>query len=298
MKKNIILSLFLAVLAINIPAYSFDFSYAIKPNAKREIISLLKNYDKAIKNHDIESIKSFYDDDYKSSDGFTMDDYIEMLKKTYDSYENIKYKTKINNITSFDNWAVAQMSDTTSARVYHDKNIKNKARVGILDGKSSYIVYLKKTGNKWKIVSDDVLMEETSLKYGIANKLGINLITPVFVENGKEYDISLKIDKPDDIIALAALSREEIVYPPVNAEEKYRKFPESGELERLVVANDKNLDEYAIATVGFTKVSISEEELKAKIEVLGMAYIMKRINTQKLKEISDNSVKIGENGKN
>ena len=123
-------------------------------------------------------------------------------------------------------------------------------------------------------------MEETSLKYGVANKIPMELITPIFIKNGSEYDLSLKMKKPDDIIALASISREEITYPPKDAIEKFRKFPEDGALERLVKANNKNLDEYAIASVGFTKVSINEEETRAKIEILGMAYILKRVNME------------------
>ena len=48
--------------------------------------------------------------------------------------------------------------------------------------------------------------------------------------------------------------------------------------------NDKNIDEYAIASIGFTKVSVNEEQTKAKIEVLGMAYLMKRVNMDNSKK--------------
>ncbi len=296
MKKILILFTALFLFKTGLPVYSFNLD--LNFNNNREIRSLLKSYDKALRSHDINAIKSFFDESYVSADGFSIEDYISMLEKTYNTYENIKYETKINNITSYDNWALAQMSDKTKAKVYPDKNIKSGAKVGILDGKSSYVIYLKKTNDGWKIVSDDVLMEETSLKYGIANKIDMNLVTPVFIENGKEYDISLKINTPDDIIALASLSREEVVYPPVETDEKYRKFPESGELERLVTANNKNLDEYAIASVGFTRVSVSEELLKARIEVLGMAYIMKRINTKIPPMISISNVEKGSDDKN
>ena len=60
-------------------------------------------------------------------------------------------------------------------------------------------------------------------------------------------------------------------------------MPQEGELERLVKANDKNLDEYAVASIGFTKVSVNEEQTRAKIEVLGMAYLMKRVNMEKIR---------------
>ncbi len=282
--KKIITATVAIFLGINITscAQAFEIPF-LKKTPDSQIRSLLKDYNKALEKRDIEQVKTFYDKDYQSADGFDVDDLATMLEKTYSAYGDIKYKTKINNITTFDNWALVQMSDTSYAKVYPDKDKKNKDKMGRLDGKSAYVIYMKKTDDGWKILSDEILMEETSLKYGIANKIDMELITPAFVKNGREYDLMLKMDKPDDIVALASISREEIVYPPAECSEKFRRIPESGDLERLVKANSKNLDEYAIASVGFTKVSVNEEELKARIEVLGMAYIMKRINMEKIK---------------
>lgn len=285
MKK---ISLLFLIFLMGLPCYSFDFkSLNFMNSEKHQIRSTLIKHNRAMDNHDIEKIKTFYDEDYKSADGFNLEDMVNMLQKSYSAYKNITYKTKINNISTYDNWALVQMSEKTSAKVYpvEDKNLK-KEKMGCLEGKSSYVVYLKKDKDKWKIISDDILMEETSLKYGVANKINMDLITPAIVKSNQEYDISLKMDKPDDIVALASLSREEIVYPPVDYQEKFRKFPESGDLERLVKANDKNLDEYAVASVGFTKVYVNEEQTKARIEVLGMAYIMKRINMEHIKALN------------
>lgn len=237
--------------------------------------------------HNVDLVQSYYDENYKSADGFNLKDMKTMLEKTHQSYTNIKYKTKINNITTYDNWALAQMSDETYAKVYLDNDKKNKEKMGTLKGKSSYLIYFKKNNDDWKIVADEILMEETSLKYGVAKKIDMELETPIFIENDKNYDISLKMpNKPDDIIALASISREEITYPPADYNEKFRKIPETGDLERYVKANNKNLNEYAIASVGFTKVSINEEITKAKIEILGIAYIMKRINMNRNKTVS------------
>lgn len=208
-----------------------------------------------------------------------------MLENTYNSYENIKYKTKINNISASNNWAIIQMSDETTAQVNPLKNKEiDKYKLGLLESTSSYIVYLKKDkNNNWKIVQDSILTEETTLKYGIAKKIDMELNTPMFIKNGGEYDLSLSIKNPKDIVALASISREEITFPPNINNEKYRKLPQEGMLERLVRANNKNLDEYGSATVGFTKISFNEEKTKAKIEVLGMAYIVKRINMENTK---------------
>jgi ketosteroid isomerase-like protein len=277
MKK---IALLLLILNISLTsAYSFEL---FKKDSKAQVRQIMNEHTKAMSNHDVEKVKSFYIKDYKSTDGFDLAELERMLNKTYSTYSNIKYKTKISSINAYDDWALVQMSDKSSAYIFptEDKNLK-KEKMGKLDGKSVYNVYLKKINNEWKIVSDDILLEETSLKFGVARKINMDIVTPLLIKNGQEYDLSLKIDKPKDLVALASISREEIVYPPVDSPEKFRKISQEGELERLVKANDKNLDEYAVASIGFTKVSVNEEQTKAKIEVLGMAYLMKRINMEK-----------------
>ena len=263
-----------------LPSYSFEF---FKKTPKMEIKSLIKEHNKALSNHDIGKVKSFYDENYKSTDGFNLDDMSKMLEQTYNAYKNIKYKTKITSINTTDDWALVQLKDKTTAKVYPTeiKEIK-KEKMGKLEGLSVYNMYLKKEQGFWKIVQDDILLEQTSLKYGIANKIDMDLISPLQVQNNQEYDLSLKIDKPDNIIALASISREEIVYPPQDYKEKFRKIPEIGELERVVRANNKNKDEYAVASIGLTKVSVNETQTKARIEVLGLAYLMKRVNMNKI----------------
>ena len=283
MKK--ILILFLLIFCFNSKGYSLDFSAIFKPSIENEIKNFIKEHDKAYSKQNIEEVKTFYDENYISADGYNLNKLGEMLENTYSSYENIKYKSKINNIITSNNWAIIQMEDRTTAQVnpLKDKEI-DKDKLGFLESESSYIIYLKKDkNNEWKIIQDDVLTEETTLKYGIAKKIDIELLTPMFIKNGGEYDLALNIKNPKDIVALASISREEISFPPNLNNEKYRKMPQEGTLERLVKANDKNLDEYGSATVGFTKISFNEEKTKARIEVLGMAYIVKRINMENTK---------------
>jgi len=281
MKK--ILSFFvISLLASNIACFGCNLSNIFTTDKnKKEVYSTVKKHTKAMQDYDLEKLKSFYHKDYISTDGFDISSLIEMLNKTHSSYKNMKYKTKINSIMAYDNWALVQMSDVTKAIVYPDEKEKLKDKTGLLKGSSSWNLYLKKENGAWKIISEDILMEETSLKYGIAKKIDMDLITPVFVKSGEEYDISLKMNTPEDIIALASITKEEVAYPPKDYDDKFRKIPENGDLERLVRANNKNINEYGVASIGFTKVSINEEETKAKIEILGMAYLMKRINMEK-----------------
>lgn len=273
----IIINLFLT------SAYSFEI---FKRSDKNEVRSILNKHTKAMSKHNVEEVKSFYDINYKSTDGFNLNELEGMLNKTYSTYSNIKYKVKIKSVEINEDNALAQISDNSSAVIYPDVDKKlKKEKSGKLSGKSTYNVYLKKIDNNWKIVKDDILQEETTLKFGIAKNINIDIETPQKIKNNQEYNLSLKMDKPKNILALGSISREEIVYPPVDYQEKYRRISENGELERIVRANDNNLDEYAVASIGFTKVSLNEEQTRAKIEVLGMAYLMKRINMEENNDI-------------
>lgn len=286
MKKLHIAAIFILAFGIFIKADAMTLPF--QNNTEREIKKVLNEHSKAMDNRDIEKLKTFYDENYRSEDGFDINDLVEMIQKTYNAYGNIKYKTSINHISAYDNWALVQISDKSYAKIFLEDN-KNKDKMGVLKGTSVYNLYLKKDRNdKWKIYRDDIVMEETSLKYGIANQIDMDLVTPVMVKKDESYDISLKMDKPDDIIALGSISREEITYPPKDYPEKFRKIPQEGELERVVRANGKGLDEYAIASIGFTKISMNEEQTKARIHILGMAYILKRINVDKLGIIKAN----------
>lgn len=275
MKKLIISFIFLFIFSTS--AQAFDTS-------KLEVRNVLLKHELAYKQRNIDKMMSYYDKEYKNKDGFNVEELKEMLEKTMQAYSNIKYKTKINNISIYDDTAVVQMSDSCHADIYSEllksKKLK-KEKKGVLEGKSSYVVYLKKKDNNWKITYEDIVAEETSLKYGIANKIKMNINTPLLIKEGETYDISLVMEKPKDVIALASLSNEEIKYPTPDLKEKYRKLPSEGELERIVTANSTNNNEYAIATIGFTTISVDEELSKARIQIIGMAYLMKRINKGK-----------------
>lgn len=299
--KNIFKIYLTLSIFLSLTSFAYPIDCLLNPS-KKQAISIVKKYDKALKKKDINKALSFYDKDFKSADGFSIDDVKILINKTYEAFPNLKYKTKINDVSIEDNIVMIKISDITKAKIYPeiDKNVNKKLakkikkeKAGNLLGKSDYIMYLKKT-NGYKIISDKTLMEETSLKYGLANKIDMKLTTPEFLKKGELYDISLDINKPDDITAMAAINREEIKFPNVDYPEKYRKFPDYGPLERLVKANNENYDEYATASIGLTKVSINENQTKARIEIVGMAYLMKRVNMEPA-SIAANQDKEGKN---
>lgn len=264
------------------PSYSFKVKKTSQN--EKEIRNFVKDYNKVLKKNDLNTLERFYDENYKNSDGYDLDELMNMIDKTSKAFDDIKYKTKITKIDTRNDSAIVHLSDDTTAKLYPSKKFKDKDKIGVLNGKSTSVMYLKKQDGMWKIIQDSILSEETSLKYGVAKKIDMDLTTPESVKNGENYGLSLNMKTPDNLIALASISREE-VNSDKKADEKFRKFPSQGYLERLVKANESNKDEYAVASVGFTKISLNKKEKKARIEILGMAYMMKRINMDNMEPV-------------
>lgn len=289
MKKTLILSLailFCLSLLNTTPCYSFEL-FKKTNKTEKEIRDFLNDYNKVLEKNDLVTLTRFYDKEYKNDDGYNLEELIVMLDKTSKAFDDIKYDTKIKRIDIRKNCAVVHLEDNTSAKIYPLKKHKNRSKVGILDGKSTSVMYLRKKDGLWQIVYDSVLSEETSLKYGVAKKVDMDLNTPETIENGKDYGVKLEMKTPNRMIAIASLTNEEVNYPPEKYEEKFRRIPSEGILERLVKANDKNKDEYAIASIGFTKVSLNKKERRARIEILGMAYLMKRVNMNNIEPVNE-----------
>ncbi len=285
-KKITILLIFLAISGFVEPCFSFPFEFGRLNETQKEIKEFLNDYNKVLAKNDLKMLSRFYDTEYKNTDGYNLADLLSMIDKTTKTFDDIKYKSKIKRIDTRKNSALVQLEDETTARVYPESGMgfkdkvryrcKNRDKVGVLDGKSTSIMYLKKQDGAWKILQDSTLSEETTLRYGAARRLNIDLNTPENIENGKDYGLELTLNTPNKVIALASLAREEI-NSDIKYDDKYRKI-KKGHLERVVRANDKNKDEYAIASIGLTKVSLNEKQKKARIRIIGMAYLMKRVN--------------------
>jgi len=276
--KKILLLLMFCLTTLGAQA-AFDVSFLnLNSNTENDVETFILNHNKALKNHDIEALRNYYDEDFVSVDGVTLDDMLTMLKSTTKTFDNMTYSIKSTVLDKNDLIATVYMKEKTKAKI---KPERRGDKTGILDGTSNYIVYLKKDENGWKIVQDKILSEETTIKYGIARKSNIALDTPAYIKQGENYDITLKVDNLKDLFALGSISKEEISFPAKDYKEKFRRISSEGELERVVKANTNNKNEYAMASVGFTKVtidSIDEDHARASIRILGVAYIIKRLN--------------------
>jgi len=244
-------------------------------NPYTEIKKALCNHLKYANGYNLDGLKTLYADNYINADGLSRDIYFDLIKKTWESYPDIKYSIDIKNIEVNANNAVAQVIENAIASTSSQSGIIHEK--GILQSTSSSVYYFEKINNKWLITSDHIISEKTFLKYGIANDLKIDLIAPNQILADTPYTASLDIQVPKDSLVIASVGKENITYPQVLAEEVFRKLSDDGTLERVFKSNNKNINEYAVASFGITKAKIINQS-ELKIFVTGLGFAMTRVN--------------------
>ena len=136
---------------------------------------------------------------------------------------------------------------------------------------------MQKFGNKWLITAEQILNEESQLKYGDARFIKMDLKAPNMVSAGQEYSASLDIELGEDESAIASIENQEIIHPIGKPKEIFRQLGENNELERLFKANKKNINEYATASIGIAK-TVPYDETRSRVYVSGIAFLMSRVN--------------------
>jgi len=270
----------------NFEAYTSKNLLNKEKTDKTKIKELIYNLNKYSNTHNTDKIKQFYSKDYISYDGFNRDAFIAAIKETFETYPDISYKSKIKSIQVFSDWASVQLTDTSTSNkqaltqaVIDNKPVLDKKIEGVMESVCDYVIYLKKNAGRWEIYSDSIISESTSIKYGLAKDLKMDIESPLIVKEGEEYCISLNVDKkPKNSIMLASITREEIKYPPEMPVDAFRKVPKDGILERVVRANNNGINEYSLASVGITEFSLNEEKTAINYQMSGIAFLMKRVN--------------------
>lgn len=293
--KKLILTLLTIFFIAPICAASDNYiAYASKAAAKseakqlqtadKEIRTTFKNLLNCINNYDLEGIKTVYSTKYLNSDGFDREMYFDLIGKTWGLYPDIKYHIDIDNINIVGNTAI--VSVTESAKATTTEKVDEIEIKGYLKSTSDCLYYVEKFGENWLITSDSVISEETTLTYGEANDIKMQLIVPGIVPANTEYTASLFVQVPDKkMLTIGSIGQEKITYPHVNADEVFRKLPESGILERVFKANKDNLNEYTVASVGITRARMTPKK-EIKLVVTGLGYIITRTNVIPVKDFS------------
>ena len=270
---------FLVILCIflfaSMPVYSFEFSdgfkYQLRESIyKQEVKTLMKSYVKTANKYNYDSLTAFYSEDYINSDGFNSKLFFKLIKNTWETYSNIKYDFKVKNININGEYATVEVEENSVATEIAPDN-------GTLTSYANNVYYLKRYPDGWKIVSDCIITEKTVLAYGAAKDSIIGLNAPSQVLADTEYTASLTVIPPKNTLVIASIGQEKVTYPQKNAKEVFRKLPDDLILERVFKSNKDNVNEYAVASIGFTKADVHPDK-KLSIKVSGLAYAMTRIN--------------------
>lgn len=251
------------------------FTKICNQTPKEEIATFFANHTTYSTRHELEKLKTLYSDTYLNSDGFDKQVYFDMIAKTWSQYPDVAYSTIIKDIYIDGDYAIVQTKELAYGNAQESfENIKGP---GLIQSDSYTFYYLQKIGNYWKVTSNDVLYENTSLRYGDAKNINFSLNAPSQVKSGEDYTAKLNISVPNNAFILASISNEPITYPQKQPNDVFRNIKKDGILERVFISNNNHFNEYAIASVGITRASIVDKK-SIDVRVTGMAFIMKRVN--------------------
>lgn len=282
MKKISVLLIFTLLLGLNTPSYSGVISnYKANIEQKRiynnninSIKKLLIVQDKFANAHNLEDLQKLYSKNYVSSDGFDYETSFKMVQETWETYPDISYSTDVKSIRISDNYATALVEETAIAAP--KENFGDYETVGELVSKSRCVYHFEKKGQKWLIGSETIIDEISTLKFGEARYVKMELQSPKQIGAGKLYTTTLKVDAQPDSILVGSISQKKMVFPTEESKDVFRRI-NGNTLERVFQANNNNVNESVVASVGFTHTE-NYDESKIKVYLTGLGFIMTRVN--------------------
>ena len=286
MKKNFILPLLIALAFVGLdttPANaSFISNYKAKvtlnreiKNARKDVKDVFVKQDLYTNSHDLKKLEELYSNNFANSDGIKKELYFKLIKDTWLSYPEISYNTIIRDIQIDGDYATVQTYEMALATT-HEQD-ENLDAYGELRSVASSIYHLKKYGEKWLIFSEQILSEQSQLKYGDARFTKMELSAPQLIHANDEYTALLMIDLDKNENAIASIDKQLITYPLEKPKEAFRNLSERNELERIFKGNNNNIHEYATASVGISRIEPYEGKL-SKVYISGIAFLITRIN--------------------
>lgn len=274
----IVLALFFFTAPINAKEVS-DSDHPVK--------KVLDDFYLAWNEHDIEKLMSFYSKNFISADGISKDNYKKLTERLWKNYPNIQL---INRKRSYRNQEMYSTVTTVDYYIGETKDLNpdfNEA--GKLNALAQGSMYLKRYGKDWKIESDRINFELTTISFGRAKKLlddnYIYFSAPEQVNAGDDYSATLYFAAGDDYSVSASIDKELIRYvdEPEALEENYQDLS-SKKLERLFKANDHKHNELVSATALFYR-GILNPSLD------GVLFISKRVNVlSKIEEVVEKKI--------
>ncbi len=220
---------------------------------------------------DLAKFLKLYSPKYISNDGFNMESTTELFTDLWKQYAGIKYRNKVNSVAFYGDTAVVNVSEAAAANIVDDN------KKGQLKSYVDVIYYLERKGKSWVITGENVITEAISITWGDANSVAMFLEAPQMVGAGEEYSAKLYIAPPSGIFAIASISSEIVSYPQKPQKDVFKKFASDYSLERIFLANDKNTNEYVVASIGYSRPTMNGAT-GFNMNLSGYACLIRRVN--------------------
>lgn len=281
MKK--VLFLLIIGLALSVQGAQANFVSDWKENAavrkelkstEKEIKSLFALQTKYSNAHDYEKLKDFYAEKYRNSDAFDKNMTFKIIKENYELYPDLKMATKINMLDVNGNFATVDVYEYASAKDIQRDDLELK---GNLEAFAHTVYYLEKIDGKWLITAEQAIEENNSIIFGEAQYLDLKLTAPMIIGAGESYSSTLEVNNlPRQALLMGAITQSPAIFPLKEEEEAFRVL-EDLTLERIFIANKKNINEYNIASIGITRGQPIPNG-GVKLYMSGLAFMMTRVN--------------------
>lgn len=259
-----------------------DRSYRSEQNreykqAVKDIKNLFNIHNTFANSHNLKGLESLYADNYINNDGFNKKAYFKSIESTWEACKDLTYTTKIQSISINGDFASVQVFETANGTIYDKLDLMPVT--GEIHSNSTGIYHLIQINGKWFISGETSLSDESSLLYGDARFMNIEIQAPAQVESGDTYTTTIKVDTDDNVntFIIGSIDHDPVTYPASTPKTELRAMPQSQILERLIKANTDNVNEYAIASLAISKAkNLGEDHFQ--IYMAGLACVMKRVN--------------------
>jgi len=241
------------------------------------ILEIHEDLVKASNQHQLEQVLKNYDPSFMSGDNLTLVQLKSMIEDTWAAYPDIVYTSTPVEVRVNGDWATVETMDNTVGTAKADKEIS--ASNGKLTSQSRSMLYLRRMGPTWEIVSDATLWEQACIRYGVPDTLNVTLSAPEQVKAGEKYSASIQANLPNGAFTIISINNQPITMPHVKVEDKFRTLSggEDTELQRMLKANAENRNEVVTATIGVTEITQSGGD-RPSIALNGIVTVVKRVN--------------------
>ena len=238
---------------------------------KYSIVKFFQEHVYYANENDLSNFLRLYAPEYVSNDGFNIDSTRALFTELWKQYNGIHYKNKVNSVSFYGDTAIVNVSEIASAAIANDN------KKGELKSCVDVIYYLQRKGKSWVITGENVISEEILIAWGDAKSVAMFLETPQLVGAGDEYSAKLYIAPPSGIFAIGSISSEIVSYPQKSQKDVFKKFAQDYSLERILMANTKNTNEYVVASIGYSRPTMSSAS-GLNMNLSGYACLIRRVN--------------------